>query len=306
MPLFKILVLVIFVLSTVYIHFRGKVRLGFWRQFSDHSTFMAPINCFLYLFSRVPAQPFLPASGFPELEKLTANWEKIRDEGMALYALGNIKASQQYDDLGFNSFFKSGWKRFYLKWYKQAHPSALSLCPYTTTLLSQFPQIKAAMFAVLPPGSRLVRHRDPFAGSIRYHLGLSTPNDEACFIEVDGEKYSWKDGEAVFFDETYLHYAENQTDKPRLILFCDIERPLWFLPARWINYLISRYLIGAASAPNQAGDQVGGLNRVFRYVQQVRLLGKRIKAQNRLVYYCLKWLLMGGPIVLWLGWGGWQ
>jgi beta-hydroxylase len=51
---------------------------------------------------------------------------------------------------------------------------------------------------------------------------------------------------------------------------------------------------------------VGGLNRVFRYVQQVRLLGKRIKAQNRLVYYCLKWLLMGGPIVLWLGWGGWQ
>ena len=42
------------------------------------------------------------------------------------------------------------------------------------------------MFAELPPGSRLVRHRDPYAGSLRYHLGLLTPNDPGCFIEVDG------------------------------------------------------------------------------------------------------------------------
>ncbi|WP_046168021.1 lipid A hydroxylase LpxO [Chromobacterium vaccinii] len=306
MPYFKILVVAVFVLSTLYVHFRGRVRLGFWRQLSDHSTIMAPINCFMYLFSKVPPKPYLPVTRFPELQALTANWEKIREEAVALYDRGNIKASDKYDDLGFNSFFKTGWKRFYLKWYGQDHASAQALCPYTTELLRQFPNIKAAMFAALPPGSRLVRHRDPFAGSVRYHLGLITPNDDGCFIDVDGEKYSWRDGEAVIFDETYLHYAENTTDQNRIILFCDVERPMWFWPARVINRIVSRVLVGAANSPNEAGDRVGGLNRAFRYIQQVRLLGKKIKAQSRFTYYLLKWLILGGPIVLWLFWGAWR
>lgn len=305
MPYFKLLVLGVFALSTAYIHFRGRIRLGFWRQLSDHSTFMAPINGFMYLFSRVPAKPYLPLDSFPEMQALTANWRKIREEAAALYEQGGIRASDKCDDLGFNSFFKTGWKRFYLKWYGQDHPSAQALCPYTTGLLRQFPNIKAAMFAALPPGSRLVRHRDPFAGSVRYHLGLITPNDDGCYIDVDGEKYSWRDGEAVIFDETYLHYAENATDRNRIILFCDIERPMWFRPAQWVNRIVSRVLVGAASSPNQEGDRIGALNRLFRHVQRLRLFGKRIKARSRFGYYLLKWLLLGGPVALWLFWGAW-
>ncbi|MGK3430104.1 hypothetical protein ACSLO7_30610, partial [Klebsiella pneumoniae] len=38
--------------------------------------------------------------------------------------LEQIKAADKYNDAGFNSFFKTGWKRFYLKWYEDAHPSA--------------------------------------------------------------------------------------------------------------------------------------------------------------------------------------
>jgi beta-hydroxylase len=34
------------------------------------------------------------------------------------------------------------------------------------------------MFAMLPANGSLNPHRDPFAGSLRYHLGLITPNDE--------------------------------------------------------------------------------------------------------------------------------
>ncbi len=92
------------------------------------------------------------------------------------------------------------------------------------------------MFAILPPGGNLVRHRDPFAGSLRYHLGLKVPQDApSCRIFVDGQAYHWKDGEAVMFDETYIHHAENLTDETRLILFCDVERPLNNRIARWIN-----------------------------------------------------------------------
>ena len=299
-PYIKLLIVAIFVASTVYVHYRGRVRLRFWRQLTDHSSFMAPINCFMYLFSRLPAKPYLPVSGFPELKLLQDNWEKIRDEAYKLAEAGEIKKSDKYNDAGFNSFFKTGWTRFHLKWYGDAHPSARALCPVTTELLQRIPTVKAAMFAALPPGGRLVTHRDPFAGSVRYHLGLVTPNDDRCFIDVDGERYSWRDGQGVIFDETYLHYAENQSDQMRIILFCDIERPLNNPIARALNRFISHTLIRAAAAPNSDTDKTGGINKAFAYVQKVRLLGKRIKARSRFAYYGIQWLVFGGLLLWWL------
>ncbi len=70
------------------------------------------------------------------------------------------------------------------------------------------------MFTLLPAGAHLNPHRDPFAGSLRYHLGLVTPNADSCHIVVDGESYSWRDGEDVLFDETFVHSA--QTTRPRI------------------------------------------------------------------------------------------
>jgi beta-hydroxylase len=264
---------------------------------------MAPINCFLYLFSRVPAKPYLPVSEFPELELLRSHWQDIREEARKLAEAGEIRKAGSYNDAGFNSFFKTGWTRFHLKWYDEAHPSARELCPLTTELLQRIPSVKAAMFAALPPGGRLVTHRDPFAGSMRYHLGLVTPNDDRCFISVDGERYSWRDGEGVIFDETYLHWAENQSDQMRIILFCDVERPLNNPVARAINRFISNTLIRAASSPNHASDRTGGINKAFEGVQRFRLWGKKVKASGplgRFAYYAAQWLVFGGLLVCWL------
>ncbi|MBW5834540.1 lipid A hydroxylase LpxO [Yersinia enterocolitica] len=294
----KYIVLFIFILCVVYVHFRGKVRYKFWRQLSDHSTFVSPINVFMYLFSRVPGTPYLKQDLFPELGVLRDNWLKIREEGKALMEAQQIKASDKYNDAGFNSFFKTGWKRFYLKWYEDSHPSAMTLCPHTTTLLKGLPSVKAAMFAELPDDSRLPRHRDPYAGSLRYHLGLITPNDDRCFIDVDGTTYSWRDGEGVLFDETYIHYAENQSGQDRLILFCDIERPMRYRWAQWVNHWLGRNLMSAATAPNEEGDRTGGVNRAFKYIYAVRKVGKRLKAWNRRIYYLIKWLLFGGIAAL--------
>ncbi len=291
-----------FVASALYVHLRGRVRHGALRQISDHSNFLAPMNSFLLLFSRVPRTPYLSADLFPDLRPLAEHWQTIRDEALAMASAGAIKASAQLDDVGFNSFFKTGWKRFYLKWYDEAHPSAATLCPKTTALLRTIPSVKAAMFAELPPEGRLVRHRDPYAGSIRYHLGLVTPADPACYIDVDGQRYFWKDGEAVLFDETFIHYAENKTDCNRIILFCDIERPMRFRWAQAVNHFFARHLVAAAASPNVDGDRTGGLNRAFRHIYKGRLVFKRIKTWNRRVYYGGKWLLFIGialAIVYW-------
>jgi hypothetical protein len=63
-----------FAWSILYTHLRGKVRHSLAHQLSDHSTFMAPINGFIYLFSRVPTTAYLGVDLFPELTTLNANW----------------------------------------------------------------------------------------------------------------------------------------------------------------------------------------------------------------------------------------
>ena len=288
----KYLVLLLFVAAAIYVHFRGRVRHGFARQLTDHSTVMAPYNALMYLFSAVPSRPFIDVAHFPELQQLQANWQTIRDEGLRLFDEGHIRAAGKYNDLGFNSFFKSGWKRFYLKWYDDFLPSARTLCPQTTALLARIPSVHAAMFAILPPGARLPSHRDPFAGSLRYHLGLSTPNSELCRIFVDGELYYWKDGEAVMFDETFIHRAENQTNTTRLILFCDVERPLSNRIARFVNRSIGQPFARAAATQNMEGEKIGVLNKLFGYAYRLRLVAKRVKTWNRTTYYVLKWSLL--------------
>jgi beta-hydroxylase len=138
--------------SAVAVHFRGKVQLGFWRQVSDHSTLMAPYNVLMYMFSAVPNRPILQVGMVPELSVLRDNWRTIREEALQLFAQGQIKAADKYNDWGFNSFFRTGWKRFYLKWYDAPLPSALANCPKTVELLNAIPHVKGAMFANLPPG----------------------------------------------------------------------------------------------------------------------------------------------------------
>ena len=290
----RFLLLYLFILSAIFVHFRGKVRHGFARQLTDHSTILAPLNALLYAFSAVPNKPLLDMHRFPELARLRENWKTIRDEGLKLFDEGHIRAAATYNDLGFNSFFRAGWKRFYLKWYDNPLTSAQALCPKTVQLVQSIPTIHGAMFALLPPGGRLVAHRDPYAGSLRYHLGLVTPNADNCKIFIDGEPYFWKDGEDVLFDETFIHYAENRSDVTRLILFCDVERPMTNSLMKGFNRFMANTLVRASKTQNVQGEPVGILNLLFGYVYQVRLLGKRIKAKSRFAYYALKYAIIGG------------
>lgn len=286
------------VFAAAYVHLRGRVRHGFLRQLTDHSTFFAPYNVLMYAFSSVPSKPYLEVRDFPALAPLAEQWRTIRDEALQLQDAGYIRAALKYNDAGFNSFFRTGWKRFYLKWYEDPLPSARALCPRTVALLESIPSVTGAMFALLPPGGRLVRHRDPFAGSLRYHLGLVTPNSERCYLSVDGQRYHWRDGEAVVFDETYIHYAENQADADRIILFCDVERPLRSRIVAALNRWVSRHLVKATATQNVDGERVGAVNVAFGYLYRVRLLGKRIKQWDARAYYAIKWLMIGGLLYL--------
>ena len=296
--LFLVVLALLYLASVLYVHWRGRERLSFRRQLVDHSGIFAPYNVLMYAFSATPSRPYLDRAAFAHLDALRDGWQGIREEALHLFDEGYIRSAEKHNDASFSSFFKEGWKRFYLKWYGEPLPSAHALCPNTVALLATIPQVKAAMFALLPPGAKLNPHRDPFAGSLRYHLGLVTPNSDACRIFVDGEEYSWRDGEDVVFDETYVHWAENRTDQTRVILFCDVERPLRTPLLRGINRVVGRVLGQATATQNVGGERVGAINRLYGLAHEAGVLRKRFKRATPRLY---KFTRIALPLVV-LAW----
>jgi beta-hydroxylase len=267
-----------------YENFNEYIRKG-WPLFS-------PTNCLLYLFTQARARkPIMDIADFPELSEIQKNWQTIREEVLNLHNKGYFEQTKNtesgaYYDVGFRTFYKYGWSKFYVTWYGYTHKSALELCPKTVEILKRVPTVNGAMFSVLPVGSQLTRHLDPLASSLRYHLGLVTPNDNSCFINVDGKTYSWRDGEAFLFDETYLHYAKNNSDKIRLILMCDVERPMFFI-GPIINFIFKIFM-RATVVPNLEGDARGAANAIFAGISPILQKTKALKQTNKPLYLFIK------------------
>ena len=297
----QFLVIWAFLGSAMAVHFRGKVRLGFWRQFTDHSTIMAPYNVLMYMFSAVPNRPILPKDTLPELKVLRDNWQTMREEALVLFAQGQIKAADKYNDWGFNSFFRTGWKRFYLKWYGAALPSALANCPKTVELLSSIPTVKGAMFASLPPGGKLVQHRDPYAGSLRYHLGLLVPKTRGRMPDLHRRRallLARGRGHRVRRDLSALRREHHRRRPHHPVLR---RRAAAAHPRHDRGQPLGlKHIINESATQNEEGEHVGWINRVFGYVYHVRLVGKRMKAWNKRVYYAVKFLLIGGILAAFL------
>jgi beta-hydroxylase len=186
------------------------------------------MNKLFVLTSRIPMQPYYhDLTIVNEAIIVKLNYHMIRNEVQNLYK----KFKTIDDDMFFQNLGRTrqDWSRLYLKWFEKIDPVGEKLCPKTTALMREMPNVKIAMFSVLKPGAKILPHRGPYRGCLRLHMGLITPNSDDCFINLDGKSYSWRDGEVVLLDDSYLHYVENNTNKHRVILFCDIVRPMNFI-----------------------------------------------------------------------------
>lgn len=285
----------VFVGSMAYVYeFRGEVRYASLREYLKHTwPIFAPINCLLYMFTQQRGRdPILELEKFAELAPLQENWETIRDEAIELWRRQcfesiNEPGQAAHYDIGFRTFFKYGWRNYYLKWYGYTHQSAIDSCPKTVEILSKVPSVRGAMLSILPAGGQLTRHVDPLACSIRYHLGLLTPNSDDCYINVDGNPYVWRDGEAFLFDATYAHFAINDSDEDRIILMCDVERPTFFL-GKLFNWFLLK-LMPVTIVPNTDEDRAGIANKLFQMAVPVTDWSKELKRRNRTLYRILKY-----------------
>lgn len=117
------------------------------------------------------------------------------------------------------------WKSFFLKVAKKDVPGHQKICPHTTEALKNIPGIINAFFSILKPGTNIPPHRGPYAGILRYHLGIIIPEGDVGII-VNGQLCRWKEGESLLFDDSFEHEAWNRTAAKRVILFVDLVRPL--------------------------------------------------------------------------------
>jgi len=131
------------------------------------------------------------------------------------------------------------WRMFFLKGAGITFKKNASNFPALMNILNKDKRVVSAYLSVLGPEKALNPHEGPWAGVLRMHMGLIIPDPEKCHINVEGDKYHWQNGRVVLFDDTYNHYAVNETDELRVILFIDYMRPMRF-PYNLINSAVMK------------------------------------------------------------------
>jgi beta-hydroxylase len=275
--------------SFSYLYLRCRDRLAFTKYLSNHVLLLAPLNFLFTFFIRGRKSSVFDARSVPGLEKIKQNYEVIRAEAKVLLDTGVFQRPPLVDEPGYTSFEKGGWRMYPLKWYtKECGAVAVQACPKTCAVMDSIPAIRSAMFTVLPPGVRLGRHHDPVASSLRYHMGLLTPNSDQCALTLDGVDHAWKDGEELLFDQTYLHSAINRTDIVRVILFCDVEKTQLRGPVKRLAETVNYAMVAKFTGAHER-SKLSWISAALKPIHKVRSYVKEnIRPRSLLAYNIIK------------------
>ena len=191
---------------------------------------------------------------YPELAVLAANYPVIRAECESLIRSPlRIPGMEELTSYTSGGIHQIAWKSFMFKSGEFIEENC-ALAPKTAALLHGIPGVYTAFFSVLEPKQHIKAHWGYWKGFVRYHLGVVIPDNNRsnkCWIRINpeaqsrdgdrsaieqGEKYYWHDGEAVLFDDTFLHDAANETDQVRVVLFLDVARKMVW-PLSMLNRL---------------------------------------------------------------------
>ena len=187
-------------------------------------------------YSAVGNPPVFDKNVFPWARDVEAEWQPIRAElDQVLVRKGDLPAFHEITSEVRSISSDQNWKTFLLCGYGLRCEEAIRHCPETWRILQKIPGLKSAMFSIFEPGKHLSPHRGPYNGVLRFHLGLIVPDEPGKIgIRVHDQICHWKEGEALIFDDAYEHEAWNHSDKVRVVLFVDFEKPTRF-PASLTN-----------------------------------------------------------------------
>jgi beta-hydroxylase len=190
------------------------------------------------LASKVGQEPLLDNEKFDWIPTVEAATDDILAELHNIQATVTIPSPQEILENQVVLSDDDQWKLFFLYGYGYRDEHNCQLCPATDRAVQSVPGLQSVMFSVLEPGKRLRPHRGPYNGFLRYHLGLIIPDGgTTSFLRVADKTCHWQVGSSLVFDDTYDHEACNDSDKQRVVLFIDFERPMRF-PINYLNKFV--------------------------------------------------------------------
>lgn len=194
-------------------------------------------------YSLIPNEPVLDASLFDWTAEIAQHWEDIRDEALAIYQhVDAIPPLRRISPDHRRIAQDDRWRSFFLIGYGNEAPQNLARAPRTARMIRSIPNLNSAFFSILAPGAHIARHRGVSKSFFTAHLGLSVPADvQACRMSVADRSVGWADGKWTIFDDTYEHEVWNDTDEPRIILLCQVGRPLR-APGSWMARAFDFYI----------------------------------------------------------------
>ncbi len=159
---------------------------------------------------------FFEPSEFEFTEALESNWLTIRHELEQLQSKHFMPWPEKY-------LYNEGWEVFGFYASGQRIDANCRLCPETAGLLETIPGMMTAGFSSLAAGTSIEPHVGASKSVLRCHLGLIVP--EQCAIRVGTQTAGWQEGKCMIFDDTFEHEAWNKSQRTRIVLLIDFQRP---------------------------------------------------------------------------------
>ncbi len=116
------------------------------------------------------------------------------------------------------------WLNFGLIYNNKVLEKNSKTCPKTSEILKNIKGINIAGFSLMTPNSKILPHKDSTginSNSLAIHLGLIIPEKNKCNLVVDNEIIYQEENKIIIFDSNFTHYAENNSNKNRVILYID-------------------------------------------------------------------------------------
>jgi beta-hydroxylase len=166
---------------------------------------------------------------YPEAAAFQANHSKIKQEFLNYMKMvkGQIPLVTEVDRGQKILNNDAGWKVVLLRGFNKDVDANIAHFPTIANIIRNSQNTVSCFFSVVEAHKQILPHTGYYGGVLRYHLGVIVPKDiNNCFIEVAGNKLTWKEGGGIMFDDLYRHFVKNNTDEDRVVLFVDVLRPM--------------------------------------------------------------------------------
>lgn len=146
-------------------------------------------------------------------------YQALLDAGRDLVPLERFMGHSQGQD--------GDWHMYGFVFHGHWHTPAERECPRTAAALRRLPGLQSAFFSVAGTDFHLPPHLGWNPGVLRLHLGVSVAGEPGdVWIRCGDDVDYWVDGKAILFDDNLEHEVMNRSGAPRVVLFCEIRRPL--------------------------------------------------------------------------------